>query len=118
MTFDEWFHKEYEPADLQIKQCAERKESIQVSAKVYLEDLKKAFLAGLKAGKDMNVATKWHDLRKDSNDLPKVNQKVLLKIKDEDEPITDFYTQNNIWNFANKYEAIAWCEIPTFSDKE
>ena len=26
MTFEEWFHKEYEPADLQLKQYAERKE--------------------------------------------------------------------------------------------
>ena len=26
MTFEEWFHKEYEPADLQLKQYAERKD--------------------------------------------------------------------------------------------
>ena len=26
MTFEEWFHKEYEPADLQFKQYAERKD--------------------------------------------------------------------------------------------
>lgn len=48
MTFDEWFHKEYEPADLQIKQCAERKEGLNIPATVYLEDLKKAFEAGQK----------------------------------------------------------------------
>ena len=47
MTFDEWFHKEYEPADLQIKQYAERNEGLHIPAKVYLEDLKKAFEAGL-----------------------------------------------------------------------
>ena len=46
MTFDEWFHKEYEPADLQIKQYAERNEGLHIPAKVYLEDLKKAFEAG------------------------------------------------------------------------
>ena len=47
MTFDEWFHKEYEPADLQIKQCAERNEGLHIPATCYLEDLKKAFEAGL-----------------------------------------------------------------------
>jgi predicted RNase H-like nuclease (RuvC/YqgF family) len=49
MTFDEWFHKEYEPADLQIKQYAENKEGLHIPATVYLEDLKKAFEAGLHA---------------------------------------------------------------------
>ena len=48
MTFDEWFHKEYEPVDLQIKQYAERKEGLHIPATVYLEDLKKAFEAGQK----------------------------------------------------------------------
>ena len=46
MTFEEWFHKEYEPADLQFKQSAEKGEVLSVPAKVYLEDLKKAFEAG------------------------------------------------------------------------
>ena len=49
MTFDEWFHKEYEPADLQIKQYAERNEGLHIPAMVYLEDLQKAFEAGLHA---------------------------------------------------------------------
>lgn len=48
MTFDEWFRKEYEPADLQIKQYAERNEGLHIPATVYLEDLKKAFEAGQK----------------------------------------------------------------------
>jgi hypothetical protein len=48
MTFDEWFHKEYEPADLQIKQCAERNEVLHIPATVYLEELKEAFEAGQK----------------------------------------------------------------------
>ena len=76
------------------------------------EYLKQAHLAGLKAGRP-----KWHDLRKDPNDLPKVNQKVLLQIKDEGRPIIDFYTRYGVWNFANEYEAIAWCEIPKFDEE-
>lgn len=75
------------------------------------ESLKQAFLAGLKAGRP-----KWHDLRKDPNDLPKVNQKVLLQIKDEGRPIIDFYTRYGVWNFTNEYEAIAWCEIPKYTE--
>lgn len=69
------------------------------------------FLAGLKAGRP-----KWHNLQKDPNDLPKVNQKVLLQIKDEGRPIIDFYTRYGVWNFTNEYEAIAWCEIPKYTE--
>ena len=60
----------------------------------------------------------WHDLRKDPNDLPKVNQKVLLQIKNEDEPIMDFYRQDGMWNFANKYEVIAWRDLPKFEEAD
>ena len=60
---------------------------------------------------------RWHDLRENPNDLPKANQKVLLQIKDEDEPIKDFYRRDGIWNFANKYEVIAWCEIPKYIEE-
>lgn len=73
--------------------------------------IRKAFIAGLEAGRP-----KWHDLRKDPNDLPKVNQKVLLQIKDEGRPIIDFYTRYGVWNFTNEYEAIAWCEIPKYTE--
>ena len=59
----------------------------------------------------MDVSTRWHDLRENPSDLPKVKQIVLLQIKDKDEPIKDFYRQEGVWNFANKYEAIAWREI-------
>ena len=77
----------------------------------------------LKAGKGMNVATKWHDLLKNPADVPKENVTVLLLT--EVEPVTARYD--------NKYEAffrlgdklnycvfiapmsyIAWCEIPKF----
>jgi molybdopterin-guanine dinucleotide biosynthesis protein A len=78
------------------------------------EEVKQAyidgFLAGLEAGRP-----KWHKVA--DGDLPKVNQKVLLQIKDEDEPIMDFYRQDGVWNFANKYEAIAWCEIPKYTEE-
>ena len=84
-----------------------------------------SFLAGLKAGKDMNVATKWHDLLKNPTDVPKENVTVLLLT--EVEPVTARYD--------NEYEAffrlndkldycvfiapmsyIAWCEIPNYTE--
>lgn len=53
-----------------------------------------SFLAGLKAGKDMNVATKWHDLLKNPTDVPKENVTVLLLT--EVEPVTARYGQNQL----------------------
>ena len=61
--------------------------------------------------------TKWHDLKKDSSDLPEPHATVL----DEDgNKIT--YQGGGEWTFYSDYygmdiEAIrpvAWCEIPTF----
>ena len=51
MTFEEWFHKEYEPADLQLKQYAERKEGLHIPAELYLEEIQKAYEAGQKDSK-------------------------------------------------------------------
>jgi len=81
--------------------------------------------AGLKAGKDMNVATKWHDLLRNPTDVPKENVTVLLLT--EVEPVTARY--------YNEYEAffrlndkldycifiapmsyIAWCDIPRYME--
>lgn len=107
-----------------------------------LLQMEQAYLAGLKAGKEMaetDLATvaymqgaeryrpKWHDLRKDPTDVPKENVTVLLLT--EVEPVTARYD--------NKYEAffrlgdkldyrvfiapmsyIAWCEIPKFKENE
>jgi hypothetical protein len=74
MIFDEWFHKEYEPADLQIKQYAERKEGLHIPATVYLEDLKKAFEAGQKDKEaqieemksDVEANIRWADENKNN----------------------------------------------------
>lgn len=84
-----------------------------------------AFIAGLKAGKGMNVPTKWHDLRKDPNDVPKENVTVLLLT--EVEPVTARYDNEyeaffrlsdklNYCVFIAPMSYIAWCEIPKFSE--
>ena len=108
-----------------------------------------AFLAGLKAGKDMAEAdlaiiaymqgaerykTKWHKVA--DGDLPKPNIAVLICFQFEKWTTTYIaYYRPAIkkWQMYNLSEAqrqpidddyidseevIAWCEIPTFTDKE
>ena len=80
------------------------------------EDLKFAFLAGLKAGKP-----EWHKVA--DGDLPKENKLYLVAIKDNGLAIAYFNgrhweTKFNLGDFGHLVETvIAWCEIPTF-DKE
>ena len=106
----------------------------------YLKDMgvrkpcKEAFLAGLKAGKDMaetdlatiaymqgaeRYKTKWHDLQKDPNDVPRACSIVLDENGDK---IT--YCGGGIWTvYSDYYEKDieagspkAWCEIPKFEE--
>ena len=84
------------------------------------EDIGDAFLAGLKAGKDTNVSTKWHDLRKNPNDLPKENMKqVIVKTSDGDKRMGWYSMYSNCWwsndcPSPDEYidDAIEWCEMP------
>jgi hypothetical protein len=86
--------------------------------------VKEAYLAGLKAGKDMNVATKWHDLRKDPNDLP------VRRCIDNDGNVVRLF--HNSWDkkltwyrydfhecewWQMETEPIAWCEIPRYMEE-
>lgn len=77
------------------------------------KDLEEAFLAGLKAARQ----EKWHDLRKNPNDLPEENQEVLVLFTLPDKSKNDVITaqfENNDFNFVDLQDVIAWCEIPTF----
>ena len=98
------------------------------------EAIKKAFLAGLKTGKDMaetDLATiaymqgaeryklKWHDLRKNPKDLPEPHSTVLDENGDK---IT--YRGGDTWTVYSEYyekgidaePPKAWCEVPTFEE--
>ena len=98
------------------------------------EAIKKAFLAGLEAGKDMaetDLATiaymqgaeryklKWHDLRKNPKDLPEPHSTVLDENGDK---IT--YCGGDTWTVYSEYyekgidaePPKAWCEVPTFEE--
>lgn len=82
--------------------------------------LKRTFLAGLKVGRP-----KWHDLRKDPNDLPKQN--TLLDRSDV--VITDvgighynhrkqkWYVHHEECNLSFSERIVAWAEIPKFEEK-
>ena len=96
-------------------------------------DVKRAFLAGLEAGKGMaetdlatiaymqgaeRYKTKWHDLQKNPKDLPDA----CLNIVNQDGEKVRYDYVNEVWRIddVNDYICdvpIAWCEIPTFNDK-
>ena len=78
-------------------------------------DLKYAYLAGLKAGRK----EKYHNLKKNPKDLPAENQEVLvyftLPDKSKNEVIMAEF-ENNDFNFVDLQDVIAWCEIPNFKE--
>lgn len=77
----------------------------------------RTYLAGLKAGRP-----KWHKVA--DGDLPKEYKIYLVAIKDNGLAIAYFngrhwVTKYNLGDFGHCVETvIAWCEIPTFTDKE
>ena len=95
----------------------------------YLKDMgvrklcKEAFLAGLKAGREIEkeYVTKWHKVA-DGGDLPKNNTAVLVILKNKRMKISTFMENKfTIWNndydaYTKLYDVIAWCEIPTFEE--
>ena len=82
-----------------------------------VREISLAFLAGLKAGRP-----KWHKVA--YGDLPKEHKIYLVAIKDNGLAIAYFngrhwVTKYNLGDFGHCVETvIAWCEIPTFIDKE
>ena len=78
----------------------------------------KYFLAGLHEGQP-----KWHDLRKDPNDLPKEDV-VLVQTKSNCHFIALYYPDEKWWGTYEllsqriRGEIIAWCEIPQFNSEE
>lgn len=89
---------------------------IQIEYEAYLNNLKEAYLAGLEADRP-----KWHDLRKDPNDLPKNRHNVWITY------INAYYQKETTEaSFRYKYwvinghrtecDVIAWCEIPKLED--
>ena len=74
---------------------------------LYSEELKQAFLAGLKAGRP-----EWHDLREDPNDLPNVDKVVLNQVG-----MATRYDPNRGFLGLDGIGVIAWCEIPKYTEE-
>ena len=68
---------------------------------------KASFKKGAEFG--YNKANEWHYVSK--GELPKTKKKVLVLLKDVEEPILDYYRQDGLWNYALEDEVIAWKEI-------
>lgn len=56
-----------------------------------------------------NKANEWYYPSK--GEYPKTKKKVLVLLKDVEEPILDYYRQDGLWNYALEKEVIAWKEI-------
>jgi hypothetical protein len=102
----------------------------------------KAFLAGLKAGSQLDRVwhdydagedcyedshegrwikredgrPKWHDMRKTPEDLPETLHPVYAKL--DSGTYVFAYCVNEIWHGNGECKVIAWCEIPRFEDGE
>lgn len=55
---------------------------------------------------------KWHDLRKDLDDLPKESGDYYVCFEDMTQTV--HYWNNDHWCFSDK--PIAWCELPKFKE--
>ena len=127
MVFDEWFHKEYEPADLQIKQYAERNEGLHIPATVYLEDLKEAFEAGQKDKEaQIEKMKKYGKLLQDICDVMGndpymvwrgLEQRVLI-LWDKSEEEKGLKMAENILDRLLKIKPHEWAEIEKWEIKE
>lgn len=88
-----------------------------------------AFLAGLKAGKDINVLTKWHKVA--DGDLPKETEFIesdvlllLVQLKGTEHKryeLGRYIFSENVFTYTHLKlveDVVAWCEIPKFEVKE
>ena len=77
------------------------------------EAIAEAYLTGLKIGRQ----EKWHDLKKNPQDLPKENQEVFVYFTLPDKSKNDIMIaefENNDFNFVDLQDVIAWREIPKY----
>lgn len=85
------------------------------------EDLKFAFLAGLRAGKDIDVSTKW---LKPSEKLPEECSTVLAYDFEDSEPALFRFVASDTWEYLPRRIAWlsndqieCWCEIPKYTEE-
>lgn len=82
--FDNWFHAHFDPADIQIKDVAEKKDYIKVYAENYLNELKEAFDAGRRSvldSDDFDIMCIQADYSVESAD----KYRALMELSSEDD---------------------------------
>lgn len=66
---------------------------------------------------------RWHDLRKDPNDLPQISDEEYMVVEEWDDGDRIYSTANSdyIWYHSNDndlpYRVIGWCEINHFESE-
>lgn len=104
------------------KEKAKRfREDFVCSTKKYIgkdnyECIEEAYLAGLHEGQP-----KWHDLRKDPNDLPKRDERfctnISVPVLTQTSGFAFYQFDDKKWYYQGKVvDVIAWCEIPQFKE--
>ena len=97
------------------------KKSFWRQGRTCIDSVRQAYQKGAEFG--YNKANEWHKVA-DGGDLPKNNTAVLVILKNKRMKISTFMENKfTIWNnyydaYTKLYDVIAWCEIPTFTDKE
>jgi hypothetical protein len=80
------------------------------------DDKFKAFLAGLTVGRPQ-----WHDLRKDKNDLPKLDKADMSDYVITDKGVAYYNGRVKSWYIQSEYiltdDVIAWCETPKYMEE-
>ena len=89
---------------------------------VLKEAIAEAYFAGLKAARQ----EMWHDLRKNSKDLPSmikdermISDLVWIHIKNWGTEVSYYDYRKNAWIVRCRVvnlDVLAWCEIPTFKE--
>lgn len=101
-------------------EVAKREDGTEYAKKVSSVTIKEAYLAGLKAGKDMNVSTKWHKVA--DGDLPPIEIGCCtIDVLTDNGRFAYYHYDNNCWVDSNGVDEIyppkAWCEIPKYTEK-
>lgn len=90
-----------------FKQTEANQLAIMIGQKCFYEGLEKGLAEG---------EPKWHDLRKDPNDLPKESGEYWCKLKEERRYAFEIYYIDSLF-YKSRWEEldiIAWTELPRF----
>lgn len=119
-TLDE---KELKRRASKYEENAEYVEVDDYGHKVYNSiDIEEAYIAGAKES-----IPEWHDLRKNSNDLPpmkrygQISNPVWIYIKDWGVEVGSYNYERKTWDWSIQYQklshqVLAWYEIPVFDE--